>query len=112
MTEMSYSPPVKSSRFPFRKWFKKAQVPLTLGTVALLMVAILAGWYWLAGLVTLLSILLTIELFWDSLREIFQVVHPEESSFFPGQSPAPQTPGPLGTDHSRPKSVAPAVDPV
>ncbi|WAS03900.1 pentapeptide repeat-containing protein [Gloeomargaritales cyanobacterium VI4D9] len=84
MTEMSYSPPVKSSRFPFRKWLKKAQVPLTLGTVALLMVAILAGWYWLAGLVTLLSVLLTIELFWDSLREIFRVVHPEESSFFLG----------------------------
>ncbi|WP_216634798.1 pentapeptide repeat-containing protein [Gloeomargarita lithophora] len=81
---MTYSPSAKPPRFPFRKWFKKAQVPLTLVIVGLLMVAILAGWYWLAGFVTVLSVLLTIELFWDSLRQIFLVVNPEESSFFLG----------------------------
>ncbi len=81
---MTYSSGAKPPRFPLRKWFKKAQVPLVLGMVGLLMVAILVGWYWLAGLVTVLSVLLTIELFWDSLRQIFLVVNPEESSFFLG----------------------------
>jgi uncharacterized protein YjbI with pentapeptide repeats len=84
MADMTYSPSAKSPRLPFRKWLKKAQVPLTLAIVGLLMVAILAGWYWLAGFVTVLSFLLTIELFWDSLRHIFLVVNPEESSFFLG----------------------------
>ncbi len=84
MADMTYSPSAKPPRFPFRKWFKKAQVPLILAIVGLLMVAILAGWYWLAGFVTVLSVLLTIELFWDSLRQIFLVVNPEDSSFFLG----------------------------
>ncbi|MEN9214349.1 MAG: pentapeptide repeat-containing protein [Gloeomargarita sp. DG02_4_bins_56] len=81
---MTYSPAAKPSRFPIRRWFRKMQVPFTLLIVVLLMMAILAGWYWLAGVVTLLSLVLALELFWDSIQQFFQEIHPEESSLLLG----------------------------
>jgi uncharacterized protein YjbI with pentapeptide repeats len=83
MTEMPF-PAGKSPRFGWHKGLKKLQIPLTLGVVVLLMMAIVAGWYWLAGLVTLLSLLLAVALFWDGIQRFLREIHPEESSILLG----------------------------
>jgi uncharacterized protein YjbI with pentapeptide repeats len=82
MTEMPYGG--KSPYLSWHKGLKKLQIPLTLGVVVLLMIAILAGWYWLAGLVTLLSLLLAVALFWDGIQRFLREIHPEESSILLG----------------------------